>query len=225
MPITMIHQLHFRGLFITSCVVFLALLSGCGQVNSQIRPEIMHKNFHLDPKVLTERGIAFLTPATVTGHEQDRQALALIMAHTLKTLRPQVRVVSLPETLSAVNRNGLAREYRQMFDDYRESGMFPRDSLRRLGEACNARYLVQINLSSFHRDMRERFNLAGFRLLQTQYANVRLYLQVWDSETGSIAWEALEEAQYTFDSGAEQLVTFRVVAEAAARHMINELPQ
>lgn len=204
--------------------LFSALLSGCGQVYSQIRPETLHKDFQLDPVALKEQGIAFLTPATVTGQEQDRQALALIVADTLKSLRPEIRVVTLPETLSAINRNGMAKDYRQMFDDYRESGMFPREVLRRLGEASKARYLIQVKLSSFSRDMRERFNLGGLRLLQTQYANVRLYLQIWDSENGSIVWEALEELQYAFDSGAEQLVTFRVVAEEAARQMIRELP-
>jgi hypothetical protein len=206
------------------CGLLPALVSGCAKSTSQIRPEALHKNLGFQSTVLNDRGIAFLTPATVTGQEQDRQALALILSEMMIALRPNVRVVSLPETLSAINRVGMAKEYRQMFDDYRESGMFARESLRRLGEACNARYLVQIKLSGFGRDMRDRFTLFGLRLLQTQYANIRLYLQIWDSETGSIVWEAMEELQYAFDSFAEQPVTFRAVAEVAARNIIKDLP-
>ena len=200
------------------------LLAGCGTVSTQITPQTLSRNFGLERQTLVGQGMAFLTPASVTGQEQDRQALALIMADTLKTLRPDVRAVSLPETLTAINHAGLAKEYRQMSDDYRDSGLFARETLKRVGEACNARYVAQLKLSNFSRDMRERFSLFGFRLLQTQYASVRLYLQIWDTETGSVVWETLEELQVAYDSGAEKPVTFRAVAEVAAQNMIKELP-
>lgn len=205
-------------------ILLLPLFTACASVSSQITPETLSRNFGLEHQALASQGIAFLTPASVTGQEQDRQALALIMVETLKKQRADVRVVSLPETLSAINRAGLAKEYRQMSDDYRDSGLFARETLRRLGEACEARFVAQIKLSNFSRDMRERFSLFGFRLLQTQYASVRLYLQIWDTATGSVVWEGLEELQYAYDSGAERPVTFRVVAEHAAKNIIKELP-
>ena len=205
-------------------IPFLLLFTGCVSVSTQITPQTLSRNFGLERQLLAEKGLAFLTPASVTGQEQDRQALALIMVDALKTQRPDVRVVSLPESLSAINRAGLAKEYRQLSDDYRDTGLFARETLKRLGEACNVRYLAQLKLSNFSRDMRERFSLFGFRLLQTQYASVRLYLQIWDSETGSVVWETLEELQYAYDSGAEQPVTFRAVAEVAAQNMLKELP-
>lgn len=79
---------------------------------------------------LEQSGIAFATPSTVTGQEEEKQALALTFADVLKRERPNVRCTTLAETLGAVNHAGLAEDYRRMYADYRHSGLFERDVLR-----------------------------------------------------------------------------------------------
>jgi hypothetical protein len=204
--------------------VCLALLAGCATVGSQVTPSTVSSNLSLQPGQLQQHGVALLTPATVTGQEQDKQTLALIFAESVKAQVPAVRVVTLPETLGAINRAGLANDYRKMLDDYRDTGMFERDVLRRIGQAAGVRYLAQLKLASFNQDMRERFSLFGFRLFQTLYANIRLYAQLWDSEQGAIAWEGVEELHYAYDSSAEKPVTFRMAVEESARQLIARLP-
>src|ERR1700752_3708787 len=49
---------------------------------------------------LTSFGIAFVTPSTVTGQEEDKAALALAFSQTLEQQRPKVHVVPLTETLT-----------------------------------------------------------------------------------------------------------------------------
>jgi hypothetical protein len=205
-------------------VVCLALLAGCASVSSQVTPSTVFSNLSLQPGQLRQHGVALLTPATVTGQEQDKQTLALIFAETVKVQLPEVRVVTLPEALGAINRAGLANDYRRMLEDYRDTGVFERDGLRRIGQAVGVRYLAQLKLASFSQDMRERFSVFGLRLFQTLYANIRLYVQLWDSEQGTIAWEAVEELHYAYDSGAEKPVTFRTSVEEAARQLIARLP-
>jgi hypothetical protein len=200
------------------------LLVGCATVGDQIVPTTVSKNISLKPGDLAQHGLAFLTPSTVTGQEQDRQSLALIFSETMGMSLPAVHLVPLSDTLGLINRAGLAGEYRKMFEGYRETGIFTRDSLQQIGQAVGTRYFAQLKLAGFNQNTFERFSLLGLRLFQTLHANIRLYLQIWDSETGVIAWEGNEELNYSYDSSVERPVTFQAVVEEAARHLITQLP-
>ena len=204
-------------------ICILLLLAGC-TTGSQVHPTTLHKNLSLPPGALQQYGIAFLTPSTVTGQEQDQQTAALIFAEQMRVQLPAVRVISLPESLGAINRAGLAPEYRKMVEAYRDTGIFPRDLLTKVGSAIGTRYLVQLKLAGFSQDMRERLSILGVRLFQTLHANIRLYMQIWDAEAGTIAWEGSEEMSYAYDSSAELPVTFRRVVEQAAQQLIQNLP-
>ena len=131
---------------------------------------------------------------------------------------------TLPESLGAINRAGLAPEYRKMLEDYRETGIFSRDTLAKVGHVTGTRLLVQLKLAAFSQDIRERVSVLGVRLFQTLHANIRLYVQIWDAEAGTIAWEGSEELSYAYDSSAEEPVTFRRVVEQAAQQLIQNLP-
>jgi len=204
-------------------ICFLLLLTSC-TTGSQVHPTTLHKNLSLPPGALLQYGVAFLTPSTVTGQEQDQQTAALIFAEQMRVQLPTVRVISLPESLGAINRAGLAPEYRKMVEAYRDTGIFPREMLTKVGSAIGTRYLVQLKLAAFSQDMRERVSILGVRLFQTLHANIRLYMQIWDADTGAIAWEGSEEMSYAYDSSAELPVTFRRVVEGAAQQLIQNLP-
>lgn len=202
----------------------LLLLAGCTTVGNQIHPTTLQKNLSLQPGALQHHGVAFLTPSTVTGQEQDQQALALIFAEYMHSRLPAARIVFLPESLGAINSAGLVPEYRKMVEVYRETGIFPRDILAKVSQANGTRYLIQLKLAAFSQDMRERVSILGIRLFQTLHANIRLYAQIWDAEAGMIAWEGSEELSYAYDSSAEVPVTFRRVVEEAAQQLIENLP-
>ena len=205
-------------------VWMLLLLASCTTVGNQIQPTTVQKNLSLQTGALQQHGVAFLTPSTVTGQEQDQQALALIFAEHLRDQLPAVRVISLPESLGAINRAGLAADYRRMVEGYRDTGIFPHDMLAKIGSAIGTRYLAQLKLAAFSQDMRERVSILGVRLYQTLHANIRLYVQIWDAQAGTIAWEGSEELSYAYDSSAERPVTFRRVVEEAAQQLIQNLP-
>jgi hypothetical protein len=200
------------------------LLAGCATVGDQIVPTTLAKTISLRPDDLARHGLAFLTPSTVTGQEQDRQSLALIFSETMRESLANVPIIPLSDTLGRINRAGLAETYRKMLEDYRETGIFTRDSLQKIGQSVGTRYFAQLKLAGFSQDTFERFSLLGFRLFQTLHANIRLYLQIWDSDAGVIAWEGSEELNYAYDSSAERPVTFEVVVQEAARQLISRLP-
>lgn len=207
----------------TLLVACVLVLSGC--FSKQVFPTTTQQlSISLRAGDLERAGLVFITPSTATGQEEEKQAVALVFAEVLKEDRPNVHVVPLSEALGAVNRNGLAEAYKRMYDDYRDTGLFSKDMLKRVSGATGARYIAQIKLQGFHQGAKERFGALGFRIVETHYANVRLFLQIWDSADGSIAWEGMQEMAYSRDHVREEPVTMRIAIQETARNIVAKLP-
>jgi len=197
-------------------------LAGC--VSPQVHSTIQHRAISLKPGDLRTHGVAFITPSTVTGQEEDKQTLALVFAAVVIEELPAVPCLTLPETLGAINKAGLAEAYKQMYEDYRDTGIFARDILRKIGKVAGTRYLAQLKLAGFSQDSQGRWGLMGVRVLQTKQTSIRLFFQIWDSADGTIAWEGVQELNYAYDTAAEKPVTFKTVVEQTARNLISRLP-
>ena len=197
--------------------------SGCSST-LQVYSTPENETRNLSAQALREGGIAFLTPSTVTGQEEDKQALAYVFAAALRSKRPDIRLVPLSETIGAINRAGLAEGYRAMYHDYRDTAVFDGRIMKQVAQATGARYLAQLKLANMQQGARGRFGLLGLNILNTHYANMRLFMQVWDSRDGSIVWEGIDELTLAMDTGREQPIAFRKIAERAAEDMIARLP-
>jgi glutamate synthase domain-containing protein 2 len=169
-------------------------------------------------------GIAFITPSTVTGQEEDKPALALAFSKSLEEQLPNVHVVPLTETLTSVNRAGLFENYRRMITEYRDSGLLDRTALEQVGKATGARYIALLNMASFQQVYHDRLGVLGLRVLQTKEANIRITLQIWNSLDGSIAWEGSQELHMASETAAESAVSFGSVVEAAAKALAAKFP-
>jgi len=202
--------------------VLLLALPGC--FGTQIYPNLQEHRITLRPGDLEASGVAFITPSTVTGQEQEKQVVALTFADVLKRERQGLRVVTLAETLGMINQAGLADAYKLMYDDYRDTGLLSGNVLQRIGAATGTRYLALLKLQGFGQGAKERFGMLGLRIVETQYAHVRLFFQIWDSNDGTIAWEGTEEMRLSLDSVKEEPVTMRTMLEHTARDLIAKLP-
>jgi hypothetical protein len=203
--------------------VALVALSGC--FLPQVYVTTDHRLISLKPEDLTSNGLAFLTPSTVTGQEEEKQAVAYEFSLVLKKERPAIRCITLPETLNALNHAGLATEYKNMIADYRDTGIFSRDTLKKVGEATKVKYAVQIKLMNFQQGSEDRFGIFGLRIINTRYAHVRLFFQIWNTQDGLIAWEGSQEIHYAIDTLTEKSVTQKIILQKAAHNIISELPK
>jgi len=203
--------------------IMVMSLSGCA-VTNQLHATTQALALNLDPQVFKATGIAFVTPTSVTGQEEDKQALALAFTEALKLARPDLRIVSLPATLGAVNHAGLASEYRQMFEDYRVTGIFNRETLLKVSHATGVRYLAQLKLGGFRQESKGRWGTFGIRMLETKTTSLRLYLQIWDGENGSVAWEGAQELSSAHESLLEDAVPFKTAVEQSAKELLARLP-
>ena len=197
-------------------------LAGCQ--STQIYPSLQEHRISLRPGDLEASGIAFITPSTVTGQEQETQAVAFTFADVIKRDRQGLRVVTLAETLGAINKAGLADAYKRMYVDYRDTGLLSRDVLKQIGAATGARYLAQLKLQGFGQGAKERFGALGLRIVETQFAHVRLFFQIWDSSDGTIAWEGMQEMRISQDTVTEEPVMLRAMIERTAHDLIAKLP-
>jgi hypothetical protein len=205
-----------------AAVLLVLLLGGC--LGVQIHPTLHEQAISLSAGDLEAGGLAFITPSTVTGQEEEKQAVALIFAEVLKRERSRIRVVALAETLGEINRTGLAEAYTRMYHDYRHTGLFERHILKQVGAVTSSRYLAQLKLQRFSQGDKERFGAFGFRIVETRFASVRLFFQIWDTRDGTIAWEGMQEMIYAEDKVAEQPVTLQTVIDRTARDLIARLP-
>jgi hypothetical protein len=132
--------------------------------------------------------------------------------------------MGLAATLSAVNRAGLTDVYKRMYQDYRDTGLLDPALLSQIGKATGMRYAVQLKMADFRQGAKSRFGILGLDILQTQTANIRMFFQVWDAQTGAIAWEGAQELTSAFDTMSERTVEFRTVVDDAASELIARLP-
>jgi len=217
----MLHSLcsGWRFLLITSAA-FLFLGCAIPQTHSSIQ----HRALTLEPFDLERYGLAFITPSTVTGQEEEKQAVALTFGDVLRTKRPDIPVYTLPQTLTAVNQAGIEDHYKRMFEEYRDTGLFKLDSLRLVSRATGMRYIAQLKLSGFTQASDGRLSVFGLRLFSTKIARLRLFFQIWDSAEGSIAWEGMDELEYAEDTAMERTVTLKKVIDKAASDLVDRLP-
>ena len=205
----------------------LIILAGMlqGACSHQIYTSEEHRTFNLTADDLFEKGIAFTTPSSITGREQDRQSLALTFAEVLREQRPDIHVVSLPETLSAINKAGLLDEYMEMYENYEQTGIFDYTSLQKISAVTGTRYIAQLNLSGFDQGEKGRFGIFGLRVLETKRANLRVFLQIWDTQEGMIAWEGYEEINFATETYTEKGITFYDIARQIAENMVARIPR
>jgi hypothetical protein len=209
-----------------SLLACVLLLAGCNSTSQMYSAQLLAdpSGVALKSGDLESFGLAFITPSTVTGQEEDKAALALAFSKALASQRPNVRVVPLNETLTGVNRAGLSETYRRMVTEYRDSGLLDRAALSQIGEATGARYIALLNMAGFQQVYHDRLGIFGLRVLQTKEANIRLTLQIWNSGDGSIAWQGSQEVQMASETAAESAVSFWSVVQAAAVKLAAGMP-
>ena len=119
--------MNYKWLILASVLIWL-----CACVIPQVYDTAQNRAISLKAEDLPKHGVAFITPSTVTGQEEEKQEVALTFAEVLKKERPAIRCLSLPETLTAINQAGLSEDYKRMYVDYRDTGIFDRDILRKV---------------------------------------------------------------------------------------------
>jgi hypothetical protein len=210
---------NIRSGLVTSAAL---ALGGCA-ATTQMHSELDFKGIAVEQVSLDDFGVGILTPSAPTGKESDKQALGDALGDALEELIPNARVMPLPDMLSAINESGLAADYARMIREYESTGILERDALRAIAESGGVRYVAKFNLSDFDQRNEKRMDILGIRMFDTWRATIRVHLELWDSQTGQIAWQGNEELAFAREGVKEQPVSFSQVARLTADHLVNHV--
>jgi hypothetical protein len=205
-------------------VIAMSFLLGACSGTTQVQRALKYESFELQVGDLATHGLAFITPTSITGQEQDRQSVAFLFARVLEEERPDVPVTSLAETLGAINGAGFLDEYKQMFEYYKDTGILPADVFKKIADVTGKRYIAMLQMAAYSNASSGRVRIFGVRFVVTKSATLRLFNQIWDSETGKIAWEANQEMTVSYETAAETVVTFETMVGYTAKDLVTRLP-
>jgi hypothetical protein len=146
------------------------------------------------PWTLEREPVAIFEALAPGGLRGSELGLALYLAEVLAAVVPEFKTVSSQITASRINTRGLAPDYARMRTDFEQTNILDAATLKKLGEAIEARYVFQPRLASFTQTMTDRWSFADVRLVQTRSSILRLSLQLWDTHTGEPIWSSIAEA-------------------------------
>jgi len=131
-------------------------------------------------------------------------SLSLALTAALSQASPPIRGIPGYETLNRLNEKGLAADYTEMISAFARSDILDRERLQRIGSGLGTRYVLQPGLAEFSQSLMDRFELIGLKLLRSRTTTLRLWLRLWDAETGQMLWESAGETTVAIELLREQ---------------------
>ena len=115
------------------------------------------------------------------------------LTSALSQASPPIRAVPTSQALNRLTDQGLAGEYAELLASYSRSGIPDRARLQRIGVALGSRYVLQPGLAEFSQALVDKFEFSGLKIVRTRVSTLRLWLQLWDTQTGHILSESTGE--------------------------------
>ena len=183
---------HIGGTALAFTAALLA--AGCGPVylsdtyaTSTPRPESFDVGALASEPVAT---LGVVAPASLQGFSPT---LSLALAAALAEVSPPIREIPTFETINRLSDQGLEAEYADLLTGFARNGVLERQKLRRVGSGLRSRYLLLPGLAQVDETIIDKFEAAGLKLLRNRVTTLRLWLQLWDAQTGHIVWESAGE--------------------------------
>ncbi len=169
--------------------------------------------------------MALFPAVTFAGLRGNEVAISYYFEDILRKLAPKWQTVSPRDTVTRINRQGLAEGYTKLMLDHEQSNMFNRDLLRKIAGALGARYVFQPRLAFFVQTMTDRWKIPAFdvRVAQTRSSIMRLSLQLWDTENGELVWASVAETNMANEAVSQDPVYLEDIARATLGSMMADL--
>jgi hypothetical protein len=164
--------------------------------------------------------LAFVASGNLQGFSPT---LSHALSHALAEVAPPIREIHTDETLNRLTDKGLATEYADLRAGFARNGMLDRQRLRRIGLGLGSQYVLLPGVAQFNEEILDKFEAAGIKLLRNRVTTLRLWLQLWDSQTGHIVWESSGEVTTaTVFLSPRQTVALQQIATKLLVRMIQD---
>ena len=91
-----------------------------------------------------------------------------------------------------------------MLSAFARSDILDRERLQRIGSGLGTRYVLQPGLAEFSQSLVDRFEFVGLKLLRSRVTTLRLWLRLWDTQSGRMLWESAGETTVATELLREQ---------------------
>jgi hypothetical protein len=180
----------------------------------------------LEPPKITEPArepvatFGLFAPSSLQGFSPF---LSHAFASALTEITPPIHVRPARDTVNLLNEGGLAGEYAELMAGFARSSILDRDRMRRIGSALGSRYVFLPGVAELDNYLVDKFEMAGFKLIRNQVTRLRLWLQLWDAQSGRMLWESIGEATVANPIlSAVQATPLDAIAQTLWRRMIQE---
>jgi hypothetical protein len=208
----------------TFLALTLVLLTGCDPpylADTYAASTPLPKSFDTSELARTPVAVlAFVAPANLQGFSP---ILSHALSGALTEVNPPIREISTDETLNRLTDQGLATEYADLRAGFARNGMLDRLRLRRIGSGLGSRCVLLPGLAQFDEEILDKYEAVGIKLLRNRVTTLRLWLQLWDSQTGHIVWESSGEVTTaTVFLSPKQTVALEQTAKKLLARMIQD---
>lgn len=179
------------------------------------------RSFH--PAQLEDEPVAIFEAQASPGLRGNELGLAYYLAEIVTTVIPNIRLISPQETATRINTRGVATDYVRMRTDFEQTNILEAELLQKIGATIGARYVFLPRLAAFTQTMTERWKPIDLRLVQTRSCILRLSLQLWDAQTGELAWASVAEASLANEAISQEPVFLDDAARIALGSVVTDL--
>jgi hypothetical protein len=174
----------------------IALVAGCGPPRTwDAHTTSWPTPASLDLTNLTGERVATLGVVAPPALQGLGPALSHALDAALAEVTPPLPAQPIPDTLNSLNQQGLATEYADLLSGFTRSGLLERKRLQSLGSALRSRYVLLPGLAGFDEVLADSFEISGLKIVRSRTSTLRLWLQLWDTQTGRLLWESAGEAR------------------------------
>ena len=145
--------------------------------------------------------LGLLAPASLQGFSPF---LSHPLAVALADGAPQIHARPAQETMNRLNEQGLAGAYAELVEGFARSSILDRDRLCRIGSALGSRYVFLPGVAELNHTLVDRFDALGLKMVRNQIITLRLWLQLWDTQSGRMLWESAGETTVATELLREQ---------------------
>ena len=218
-------QASFIRKFSGTILVFAAaLLVGCTPLYlSDTHTTSTPRSQLLDVAELAREPVATLGLLTSASLQGFNPSLSHALNAALSEASPPIRGIAAHETLNMLIQQGLGAEYSTLIASFGRGGILEREPLQRIGSALSSRYVLLPGLAEFNQVIIDRLSIYGWNIIQSRVTTLRLWLQLWETQTGTILWESSGEVTMaTKLLRSEQTVPLDEIAQKLWLRMIQD---
>jgi hypothetical protein len=176
-------------------LVLLSILSACAApVRNLSRVQYTAPEFN--SSLLIEEGLCLLPVVTERGQEPLRRPLAEKLEKYLGDALPERKFLRTVTAMDVINNANLTEDYAKLLENHSKTGLLNKDSLHKMNQATEVRYLLHVKLLERLRKREEKFEQELGTVTLPVYGekgHIYIFGQVWDCKMGNIAWEGIGE--------------------------------